>query len=644
MTTDTFTRTYRIPVDNLPRVREVIARINKRANKLGMQPLTLQIGEAKLGMATRVALSDGRTQADKTETQIAPVTIGGQQPVLAGYAFVAKLDFSAGPSPLVLGTDEIPAEYRTCSPDCDHCKKARERHTTFVLREIESGRHLQVGRSCLTDFFNGDDPFALTAWLQALYEIHDDLSDYEEYYGGDATANRVPVEQVLEAACAEVRVSGYLSKEKADAMLLLSTADAVREHFLPRRGRSTVAQVQPADREKAQRVRAWLASPEVDAERNQSTYMHNIATLGSAETVAMRFVGMLSSAVAAFDHHELRRLTAEDTRESQYIGEPDGKIERAVTILGRSLIPGDRYGDKMLYRLRDDDGNVMVWFCTGADIGVPGERLHITGTVKEHREYKGVRQTTLLRVTAAENKLYEAIEEGRAASAIAKLAAQPIEIDRLHHVHRLTPLMAAARVGRTAVVQTLLDSGADPNRTDGQGFTPAHYAAGLGYTNTVVALEDAGADLAAVARDGSTPLSLLEADQTALLDDVRRFRTPEVDTDERIWQRDAEYPVKGLMAKQEALDWFVEECERHAAEGQGDLRAQLAHQPYNFDVVIDMASGKPALLNGRRTVAYALSEGRKTVTALVGLKCPEAVVDATRTPSQELGGVTISDQ
>lgn len=643
MTAEIFTRTYSIPVDNLPRVRAVIARINKRASKLGMQPLTLQIGEAKLGIATRVALSDGRTQADKTETQLAPVTIGGEQPVLSGYAFMAKLDFSAGATPLVLGMD-VPTEYLTCSPDCDHCKKARERHTTFVLREIETGRHLQVGRSCLTDFFNGDDPFAKTAWLQALYEIHDDLTDYEEYYGGDATANRVPVEDVLEAACAEVRVSGYLSKDKAELLLLLSTADAVREHFMPRRGRSSLAPIQPTDREKAQRIRAWLASPEMDAERNRSTYLHNIATLGGADSVSMRHVGILSSAVAAFDHHELRRLAAEDTRESQYVGEPEGKIDRPVTILGRTLIPGEKYGDKMLYRMRDDDGNVMVWFCTGADIGVPGERLHITGTVKDHREYNGVRQTTLLRVTAAENKLYEAVEEGRAASAIRKLAAQPIEIDRLHHVHRLTPLMAAARVGRTEVVQTLLESGADPTRTDAQGFTAAHFAAGLGYTNTVVALEDAGADLEAVARDGSTPLSLLDADQTALLDDVRRFSTPEADTDQRIWQRDAEYPVKGLMPKQEALDWFVEECERYAAEGKGDLRAVLAHQPYNFEVVIDMASGKPALLNGRRTVAYALAEGKKIVTALVGLKRPEAAIEPARTASHALDGVPISDQ
>ncbi|WP_454727714.1 MULTISPECIES: ankyrin repeat domain-containing protein [Cupriavidus] len=644
MTTETFQRTYPIPVENLARVRHTIERINKRAKKLGMPPVSLTVSEPKLARVTRVALVDGRNEANEIETSVADVTIAGEQPVLGGYAILAKLDFSAGTAPIVLGMD-VPATYTQCAPDCDHCRKTRDRHTTYVLREIESGRHLQVGSTCMTDFFNGDDPFAKTAYLQLLYEIHDDLSDCEEYTGGiGGGVERIPAKAILEVACAEVRVNGYISKERGEQMLILSTADAVREHFVRKRPGSQLTEVLPGDCDKAGTILAWLGSDEMATERRRSTYLHNLSVLGGAEAIAPRHLGILASAVAAFDHRERRRLEAVDTRVSQYVGETDGKIERAVTILSKTLIPGNEYGDKMLYRMRDDDGNLLVWFCTGADIGEQGERLHISGTVKEHDTYRDVRQTTLLRVSAAENRLFDAIRDDRPASAILKLAAQPIEIDRLHHEQKISPLMAACRVGRTTVVQTLLDAGANPAITDRHGYTAAHYAAALGYANTLLALEDAGADLEAVAGDGQTPLSLLEADQTALRDDVRKFRTDAIDTDRHLWHRDAEFPVKGLLPKQETLNWFIEECARYEAEGKGDLRAVLAHQPYSFDVVIDIASGKPELLNGRRTIAFAMTEGHKTVTALVGLKAPEALKDVHPTLTHEGAPAPSSDQ
>ncbi|CAG9184373.1 ankyrin repeat domain-containing protein [Cupriavidus pampae] len=642
MSQDTFSRTYAIPVENLGRVRQTIARINKRAAKLGMQPIGLQVSEPKLQRITRVSIQANETVGQEIMANVSDVTVTGEKPVLSGYAFVAKLDFSAGSTPLVLGMEETPAQYRECAPDCDQCKTTRDRNTTFVLREIATDRHLQVGSTCLTDFFNGDDPFAKTACLQVLVEMHDDLTECEEYSRG-ADAELLPVKAILEAACAEVRIGGYMSKEKAEFQQVISTADAVAEHFSRRRpGAPLPPKIEPADRDKAARVKAWLVSDEMAVERQQSTYLHNLSVLGAGEDIPARRLGILVSAVAAYDYREFRRLEAADTRISAFVGEVDGKIERAVTILGRTLIPGDQYGDKMLYRMRDDDGNHLVWFCSGAEMGEVGERLHVTGTVKEHRVYNEQRQTTLLRVTAAENKLFDAVQEGRPASVIQKLAAQPISIDRLHHIHKLTALMAAARLGRTSSVQALLDAQASPTITDREGYTAAHYAAALGYANTVIALEDAGADLEAVAQDGTTPLSLLEADQTALLDDVRKFRTPEVDTDTRIWQRDAEFAIKGLLPKQETLDWFIEECDRHATEGHGDLRAQLGHNPSQFEVVIDMSSGRPVVLNGRRTIAYAMSEGKKTVTALVGLKRPEPALergqqfDGAPAPSSDL--------
>ena len=56
-------------------------------------------------------------------------------------------------------------------------------------------------------------------------------------------------------------------------------------------------------------------------------------------------------------------------------------------------------------------------------------------------------------------------------------------------------LMDAARKGDTAVVQELLDAGADVNATDKHGGTALMMAAVNGHTDTVQVLLDAGADI-----------------------------------------------------------------------------------------------------------------------------------------------------
>jgi hypothetical protein len=46
---------------------------------------------------------------------------------------------------------------------------------------------------------------------------------------------------------------------------------------------------------------------------------------------------------------------------------------------------------------RSTEGNVFVWVTSTKSYGV-GLKLRIMGTVKEHQEYKGVKQTVLTRV------------------------------------------------------------------------------------------------------------------------------------------------------------------------------------------------------------------------------------------------------
>jgi len=63
------------------------------------------------------------------------------------------------------------------------------------------------------------------------------------------------------------------------------------------------------------------------------------------------------------------------------------------------LYPIERY----LHELEDEEGNVFVWISRG-ELEC-GQSYIVTGTVKEHKTYKGVKQTVIQRYK------YEMVEE-----------------------------------------------------------------------------------------------------------------------------------------------------------------------------------------------------------------------------------------
>ena len=61
-----------------------------------------------------------------------------------------------------------------------------------------------------------------------------------------------------------------------------------------------------------------------------------------------------------------------------------------------------QYGTSGFHRMRDNDGRLLVWWCSGTRWLNEGERVTITGRVKGHDEYRGEQQTTVTRITRKE--------------------------------------------------------------------------------------------------------------------------------------------------------------------------------------------------------------------------------------------------
>lgn len=91
-------------------------------------------------------------------------------------------------------------------------------------------------------------------------------------------------------------------------------------------------------------------------------------------------------------------------RAGSYIGEVGQKIRMTVTF-DREVSFETMYGFMTIYTMKDADGNTLIWK-TGSgslmnkagEIPESGDEIEIQGTIKEHSEYNGIKQTALIRV------------------------------------------------------------------------------------------------------------------------------------------------------------------------------------------------------------------------------------------------------
>lgn len=87
---------------------------------------------------------------------------------------------------------------------------------------------------------------------------------------------------------------------------------------------------------------------------------------------------------------------------SEYIGEEKERLrDLHVTLVGSRTVES-YYGTSILYTFKMGD-NVLTWFCSGAGLNEDienGDTVLLTGTVKKHQIYNGVKQTVLNRCKA----------------------------------------------------------------------------------------------------------------------------------------------------------------------------------------------------------------------------------------------------
>lgn len=311
----------------------------------------------------------------------------------------------------------VPSKYFTANPcTCDYCKTNRKRNKTYLVVNRETGEWKQLGKECLKLFVTGIDVDAIATFESFIKEAEEAANPGDEFFY-NRRARFVEVQRALELAQAATKMFGFVAtRDNVGDRNVFSTKNIVQAKILKEMGcQSDLLNVDNTEREKINLAVAKLTVYSTHAEDDISNdiialretvtelpdepYYNNLKTVLANEYVPLDKLGLLVSAPKAISrYYELKKMQEEKeklAKSSNYIGEVGEKIS-VNFVSGREVACCEtQFGLLHIYEFKDASGNVIVWkSSSGKEIPESGK---ISGTVKAHEEYNGIKQTIILR-------------------------------------------------------------------------------------------------------------------------------------------------------------------------------------------------------------------------------------------------------
>ena len=375
---------YKVPAYAQKTIQKKLDQLNRLAKRNGFPPIDYEWG----GKTTTTVIDpDGipvEVEAIELEMNAPTWKLDG------GWKLAAVLDHSTEPNLIhaMPGYHGDLSAFYNAEPRCDHCGQKRRRTKTIIV-EDKDGRQMQVGTTCVRPYLGVNPAFILDAtiaWHSILEEI--------ERWSPSGVREHMLLEPkgVLTLAAMMIRLHGWVSKAKAEEnpLTYYSTANRVRDWIFALHRDEREEHPTDQDRELAARVMEWMSALETD-----NDYRYNLWALSQMDTWLPHHIGLATSAVAAYLREQEEKALAEQS-ESDWIGTPGQKVEVEATYKGAPTFE-TMWGTMYIHKFQDDDGNVIIWK-TGKYLDLDdGDRVVVSGKIKEHDEYKGIRQTVLTR-------------------------------------------------------------------------------------------------------------------------------------------------------------------------------------------------------------------------------------------------------
>lgn len=391
-------------------LNDKLVRVNKRAEKLGVDGLRLEL-----------------TPADPVQDESGAfylqyyVEIKGTPPVLGDYLLVAiKECLSSDNDAIIIRTVPdtcLPVE--TVIPDwfvqetdmfCGHCHTRRGRHEVFLLRKRATQEYVQVGRNCLKDFLGVD----VSAWLaraEWMLDIEEMYTMAGIYSQPDRSVDKryLPLDQVFKYVYASATRKGFVSKKRSMEDGSISTIEsAMQQYHEDKIGRSRFGKKRneayppPTEEETAAAadLLEWFKKEILPVPEKHyfgdDIMWGNLQHMCDHNMISLRMTGISVIPYVMWLKYKADKLREEERGVSNWVGNVGEKIKLKAKVIYMQTIES-AYGPMTIHKFLTEDKNVLCWFqSAGSSLRLEeNEELVLAGTVKGHKEYRGQKETVL---------------------------------------------------------------------------------------------------------------------------------------------------------------------------------------------------------------------------------------------------------
>ena len=392
-------KTYKIPENRMEELNKKITRVRNKCKQLGCDFHFEEIGEE----FQKVEIEPGQ----EAIVRFVVVEAEGLAKI-NGWEFAGTIEHTEYGN-IIRGTldIEVPERYRTASCVCEHCNKIRSRNDTYLVHNVDTGEFKQVGRNCLCDFTGGLSTDIASRYEYIFKELdtaaHDGFGGCGNYihYRDRDTFLRYAVELVKKFGYTPSNFTGATRDKALDYYSFF--LEHARNKFVSYvEDEAAAIHFEPDSEENFKKVEAIKKYfTELD---DHSDYISNLKIICKMEYLSSRHLGYAASMVPtynkAMEREEAARIREkkqkEESANSEYQGKEGQRIEINISSMECVCSSDTMYGISFLYKMVDTQGNIYMWSTSNFidDIETVNK---VVGTVKNHQEYRGVKQTWMTR-------------------------------------------------------------------------------------------------------------------------------------------------------------------------------------------------------------------------------------------------------
>lgn len=390
-----------VPARYLHGIRAKLNTANNKLRKKGLPGFEMEVGEPQ-SKTVQVEMED---KIVTIPVNYYHVKVTGSPFDFGKYRARGWADLSSTPPQLhdVTGKVSEAEMQRLACAECDQCKTKRNRQKMFLVDDLESGQSMQVGGECAKDIFMGLSPERVASTLSVVgfaHELAEQMERCEDDYlkslkeGGGFESDRYAVlpREFIALTIEHLNTNEYISKSAAQYKGMPPTSGTVYQTYI-----NVMAEQGGVPEEllaQADRVLDGLEKT-IEAKADPGDFESNILQVCRHRNghVSSQYLGYMAFMPVMHDgvmRHEI-------AKQSVHLGKPNEKTSMLLQYTGGNSYESV-YGPGFRHGMTDEDGNEMVMFSSLSprDFGLRKSNwFQADFTIKEHNEYRGVKQTQI---------------------------------------------------------------------------------------------------------------------------------------------------------------------------------------------------------------------------------------------------------